>query len=430
MAHLIIKEIGPIKNVDIELNKINIFMGPQSSGKSTIAKIISFCFWLEKNICLSRENVYLNAEANFSRILEEYHNLQSYINENSYIKYESNYLSIEYKGSNPHALVIPKLEWKELITTYKRSKIIYIPSERNLIAIPNWATFKLPNNNLKDFLSDWGFARELFSKTKPLNIPSLNIKYYNSNDNAHTDYISLSSSIDKKEKAITIANASSGIQSLTPLYLLNKVYCRYKKEISENSSYEDTQTLTEVYGHLRYSLIRRYSYTKENKVPEHDAFNYKGIYCTVAPGNKENAIRILDNFTETQLVQSIIEEPEQNLFPYTQQSMMYELIADILSNEDNQLIITTHSPYILFALDNCIMGGLVGNNIPEEERADYPSHLAWINPKKISLYEIHEGELKCIQNEDGTLEDNYLNQAYKENSNEYVSLLNYYENEE
>lgn len=39
MAHLIIKNIGPINEVEFDLNKINIFMGPQSSGKSTIAKI-------------------------------------------------------------------------------------------------------------------------------------------------------------------------------------------------------------------------------------------------------------------------------------------------------------------------------------------------------------------------------------------------------
>ena len=49
MARLIIRNIGPIKNVDIELNKVNVFIGEQSSGKSTIAKIISFCSWLEKN---------------------------------------------------------------------------------------------------------------------------------------------------------------------------------------------------------------------------------------------------------------------------------------------------------------------------------------------------------------------------------------------
>ena len=47
MARLIIRNIGPIKDIDIELNKVNVFIGEQSSGKSTIAKIVSFCSWLE-----------------------------------------------------------------------------------------------------------------------------------------------------------------------------------------------------------------------------------------------------------------------------------------------------------------------------------------------------------------------------------------------
>ena len=49
MARLIVRNVGPIKDVDIELRKVNVFMGPQGCGKSTLAKIISFCSWLEKD---------------------------------------------------------------------------------------------------------------------------------------------------------------------------------------------------------------------------------------------------------------------------------------------------------------------------------------------------------------------------------------------
>ena len=76
------------------------------------------------------------------------------------------------------------------------------------------------------------------------------------------------------------------------------------------------------------------------------------------------------------------------------------------------------------------MGGLVKNKIPEDKRSEFDSFPAWIDPKNVSIYEIHDGALKCIQDEDGIIEDNYLNQAYKENSAEYLSLLNYYDDEE
>jgi hypothetical protein len=105
---------------------------------------------------------------------------------------------------------------------------------------------------------------------------------------------------------------------------------------------------------------------------------------------------------------------------------MYELMADAVVS-DNRMVITTHSPYILFALNNCVMGGLVGKNIPEEKKSAFPSFASWIDPSLVSVYEIHDGTIKCIQDEDGIIEDNYLNQAYKKNSDEYLSLLDYYE---
>ena len=75
------------------------------------------------------------------------------------------------------------------------------------------------------------------------------------------------------------------------------------------------------------------------------------------------------------------------------------------------------------------MGGLVRENIPNDILQNIESRDAWIDPKKVSIYEIHDGTLKCIQDEDGIIEDNYLNQAYKENTSEYLSLLNYYDDE-
>ena len=41
MNTITIRNVGPIKDVTLDLNKVNVIMGPQSSGKSTIAKTIS-----------------------------------------------------------------------------------------------------------------------------------------------------------------------------------------------------------------------------------------------------------------------------------------------------------------------------------------------------------------------------------------------------
>ena len=100
-------------------------------------------------------------------------------------------------------------------------------------------------------------------------------------------------------------------------------------------------------------------------------------------------------------------------------------------DSNSSIVLTTHSPYVLFALNNCMMGHLVEKNIPADIFENVAIHkAAWISPEDVSIYEIENGKIRCIQDEDGIIEDNYLNQAYKENSAEYLSLLNYYDNEE
>lgn len=39
MKHLIVKHIGPLDQIDIELKKVNVIIGPQSSGKSCVLKL-------------------------------------------------------------------------------------------------------------------------------------------------------------------------------------------------------------------------------------------------------------------------------------------------------------------------------------------------------------------------------------------------------
>ena len=40
---LIVKNFGPIKNAELELKKVTIFIGPQGSGKSALAKLVAIC---------------------------------------------------------------------------------------------------------------------------------------------------------------------------------------------------------------------------------------------------------------------------------------------------------------------------------------------------------------------------------------------------
>ena len=70
-----IHHLGPLKDVEVEINKYNVFIGPQSSGKSTLAKVISFCQWLEKDVLIKQgkdhiDTKYIDANATDKLIIK------------------------------------------------------------------------------------------------------------------------------------------------------------------------------------------------------------------------------------------------------------------------------------------------------------------------------------------------------------------------
>lgn len=69
MTSISIKRVGPIEEVRLEIKRINLFLGPQASGKSTITKIISQAIWAEKNFLTTAE------EFDFYNGLINFHNM-------------------------------------------------------------------------------------------------------------------------------------------------------------------------------------------------------------------------------------------------------------------------------------------------------------------------------------------------------------------
>lgn len=444
MTHILIKNVGPIKNVEFDLNKINVFMGPQSSGKSTIAKIISYCSWYEKNYILESKPL-----KDFYGELLEFHNLEdSYFSDDSYIEYQSKNCHIVFNGRD-------KKDIKRTATVgsdnlFKNEKIEYIPAERNVVAIAGIGEYNKTNNNILGFLYEWYEAKREKKKESPYVLPLKtlgNISYYYTQED-DADHLILE---DGKE--IKLQHSSSGLISITPLllvyaYVLNGVYLKKRNKTPlervnlkpKLDSYDEglKERLEKMMNDLEENRSRL---NKAKKIFKELGDSMDDSVTKDVRSELDEIEKAMDKLQNEFIIEMgvdtnynyskvIIEEPELNLFPKTQQELVYYMLSVLNSDErDHQLVLTTHSPYILFALNNCMMGGLVKDNIPEKERLSFVSQTAWIDPKKVSIYEIHDGSLQTIQDEDGIIEDNYLNKAYKENSAEYLSLLNYFEDE-
>ena len=399
MKHLHLENIGPITIVDIDLKRYNIFIGPQSSGKSTIAKMISFCTWIEKRALTTLSEDVFSNEQEFIEHVEEYHKMHDYFNEKSVLEYNSQNIHILYKDSKLSIKILDK-------TSYKRKKILYIPSDRNLVAMPRLDRLVLETNtNLRSFIFDWFDARGAYDKSHRLSILDLNMEYYYDKD---AKKVSQDRIIHTNGKTydIALSDASSGLQSITPLALLLSYYTnQYFADYGKTTSYkkdEEKKELEEKIGILYPVIVE-------------DAQSKKGLYNAIERRS------LFNKLTTPHSTDFIIEEPEQNLFPEAQESLLYWTIERIKDPERaNSIVITTHSPYILFALNNCLIGGLVGDKL---ESQALQSRKSWLRPSDVAVYEIHDGALKSIQDEDGLLDNNYLNLAYKKISAEYMTML-------
>lgn len=171
MRNLVIKNVGPIKNVNLELKRFNVLIGPQSSGKSAIAKILSTCSWIEKETATTQNVHAIPDGKSFKALVETFHKMSGYFNGDSEVLYETDYVRLHYlKGKYG-------IELKEG-TVYRRKKVCYIPAERNMVTLPELQGFEFKATNLRSFLFDWFAAREFFVPKNKTDILDLGVKYF------------------------------------------------------------------------------------------------------------------------------------------------------------------------------------------------------------------------------------------------------------
>lgn len=332
-------------------------------------------------------------------------------------------MHISYKGiSNKQE--IKKIN-DELNTVFFNSKNIYIPVERNFVsAIPNLGKYKRTNNdNIMNFLYDWYEVKKKYTQNNKFPILNLGISYYHMQEK-DSDILVL----NENQKELLLNNASSGLQSVLPLlllldYLTQGLY--NEKAIGSVDEKEEIEKLIKFYvkdfikkidnEERQTELIKN---IEENKLPLN--------IVEMEELAKNIEARISYHFSSI-----IIEKPEQNLFPKAQRDLVYFMLKLVNDKErDHKLLLTTHSSFILYALNNCMMGYLVKDNMPKEEQSELKSNQSWIDPKLVSVWEIEEnkGTLKSIQDEKtGTISKNYFNSIMNEVMDEYYEMLNHLE---
>ena len=336
MKRIIIHDLGPIAKADISLKDVNVVIGEQSIGKSCVLKVSCFCTWVEKRIAIEQNAKRYEKKGVFLDELINYHRLNGYVHKETYIGYESDFIKFSY--DNKHGF---SYEWKQDRWDYKRPKVSYIPAERNLVAvIPNWFEVKSVADNIQDFMADWSDARKTVGDKDILNLEVA----FHYDESSNTDFVKM-----KDGHILPFTNVSSGLQSLIPLYVhlanINSKMYREREDNSVNHKLENKKlvdSLIDYYGkNVGEAYIKNPSYGKT------DQNGFLDQEYIPNPNMTEWSYRVYRNISRIHHCEVFLEEPEENLFPSTQQILMKTLLNQVKCKPGNTLFISTHSPYIL-----------------------------------------------------------------------------------
>ena len=412
MARLIVKNIGPIKNVDVELKKVNVFIGPQSCGKSTLAKIISFCSWMEKEKFVGEGWEDFHA----SKTLQQYHKLQfPYFKEDSSILYVGDNIVYSYNNDEewvshlvPDDILrgMKMYDGKDIIFVGARTiypKVMYMPAERNIVSVvPNLTKYAEGNDSTLDTIYNWyDAARNTANNQTP--ILDLGVSFQMGKDSVGMIMLA-------DGTPLNLQRASSGLQSVVPLIVIMNWFSKGIYEVDKAISIEQRDRMQHILNEYFHAI---------------DA----GVKADIKK-QLDQMVRGMA-YTHTQF---IIEEPEQNLFPETQCKLLYYILSTLNHGKNHRAVITTHSPYILYALNNCLLANIVRDNIPEEDMnvLKTDSTGVSINPSDVAVWEIADGIMKnygeptanhTIQDEDGLIRQNYFNDVMKRVMRDFNNLL-------
>ena len=191
---------------------------------------------------------------------------------------------------------------------------------------------------------------------------------------------------------------------------------------ADDSFWRRSQALVEVVlgGRVKTARGEEYVETKDGrKIP----------FFALSSGQQEllplwQSFKLL-SFLHERTILLYIEEPEAHLFPSAQSKLMEFMGGFISHRETIDLVITTHSPYVLSKINNMLKAGALARHYPEKIREIdrvVPRH-AWLVPDDVGPFAIHDGRLMRIMDEECLIDASYLDEVSGDIAREFSKLL-------
>jgi predicted ATPase len=272
---------------------------------------------------------------------------------------------------------------------------MYVSAERNfLCAVDRPDKLKNLPSPLFTFLDEYDGARNLYSKGISLPIGNAIFEYDTFNKIAH---------ISGKDYKLRLSEASSGFQSTVPLYLVTKY-------LAESLQREDDPSIK------TQSIEEQRKLAKEIERIMNDPDLSEEV--------RQESLRQISARYRPSCFINIVEEPEQNLFPDSQQKLLHSLLEYNNNKSGNKLIMTTHSPYLINYLSIAVQGAALFKQVLKSAKVDDLTEKleklvpikSLTNEEDLVMYQMDEekGIISRLLNPEGIPSDkNYLNQSIR-----------------
>ncbi|MDE6223119.1 MAG: AAA family ATPase [Muribaculaceae bacterium] len=377
--YLKIENFGPIDYAELaDIRPLTVLIGESGSGKSTIMKVLSLFRWMYKRVNLRsfiKHSGIRNTRIGFKTLpLLKTSGMAEYLKDDSKIVYRNGKYEIKLERRTTRVNV-SEIAPNDL----SLEKICFISDKRSII--PDILSSSIDRHRDNFYLQD---TLENF-RTALKSVAELSL-----------DFLDVDLKVEKSKNAgpqcriigrgtdgsfnINLRNASSGMQTATPLSVIIQYYAmHYNLEDSLNSAL--------------------FKYFTDND----DLKNFRaGMNVGEFPNRR---------------VHIFIEEPELSLYPDNQTRLMDFLVNRCFAMEhpyQMSLMIATHSPYILNYLNLLIARS--SNNIEERTR---------LSSENIDAYLVDGGtltQLNIVSNGDALINATALSDPIAQIYREYNSL--------
>ncbi len=427
MPRIILNKLGPIKYCDLEVKDFMVFTGPQASGKSTIAKSIFF-FRNIKNILITqvRKRYLIN-----TAVFEE--NVK-----NQFIKdIRSNFLqifgstwcmdidmSIEYKYTEEVCIKISLKEdqhytnyiWVEFspkLRKYLDQLFLEICEDVNASMNVTKETLEQRETGIIDLFADDSEIIYIPAGRSMMTLLSTQLNYiYGSMDD-----------IEKRNLDFCTQNYLERILKLKPNFSVGlEEMIKDKKERTDLRMNEDVLNLCiELINEILHGEYRNINGEERLQVSRE-----RYVKINFASSGQQECLWILNvlfyYIINNKKAYFIIEEPESHLFPNAQK-LMAEFIS-ISKVNGNQVLITTHSPYILGTINNLLYANKISKVVNLEKISQIIEPHAWLKFEKLSAYYLKEGYIRsCVDDEFEAIQNEVIDGASDCINNDYDAML-------